>query len=101
MEPKNQIEQKNILEAPVPNPWRTAINDTPGNTSEKLKELSTLQGLSYDKVWRVYNGDTPDLRSSDAIKVILKLNEWRSGKMALIIPQDFFLSIRVHKSEQF
>lgn len=99
MEPKNQIEQKKLLPPPSINQWRTAIDDTPGNTSEKLKELSSLQGLSYDKIWRVYNGDTPDLRSSDAIKVIIKLNEWRAGKTALIIPQDFFLAISVHKSD--
>jgi hypothetical protein len=95
MEPKNQNEYLGNQSDQRTNPWKTAIDDTPGNTSEKLRELGQLPGLSYDKIWRVYNGDTPDLRSSDAIKVLIKLNEWRTGKMDLIVPQAFFLSLSV------
>lgn len=105
MKPKIQTRQKNNLEAPAVNHWKTAIDDTPGNTTEKLKELASLPGLTYDKVWRIYNGDTPDLRSSDAIKVLIKLNELRKGKMPLLVPQEFFLALSVriqvqNKTEQ-
>ena len=93
-------EQETQLKKPIAtNLWRQAIDDTPGNTSEKMAVLSNLNGLSYEKIRRVYRGDTRDLRSSDAIKVIIQLNEWRKGKTILIIPQEFFLSLSVHKAE--
>lgn len=98
MEPKIQDQTLEPTTDQVSNPWKTVIDDTPGNTTEKLRELSQLPGLSYDKIWRVYNGDTPDLRSSDAIKVLIKLNEWRLGKMDLIVPQAFFLSLSVRNT---
>ena len=98
--PKIENKENEAIEQIASNPWKTIIDDTPGNTSEKLKELGALPGLTYNKIYRVYNGDTPDLRSSDAIKVLIKLNEWRGGKMDLIVPQAFFLSLRVHLSEQ-
>jgi hypothetical protein len=93
--PKIQNEDSDVLTVEPVNPWKEAIDDTPGSTTDKLRDLASLPGLTYDKIGRIYRGDTLDLKSSDAIQVVIKLNQLRKGKAVLIDAEQFFLSLSV------